>query len=65
MDMIFVLLPLSLVLGLCGLCAFIWSLRKGQLDDLDTPAVRMLLDDTEAPAVPRDSARQVQERTKK
>jgi cbb3-type cytochrome oxidase maturation protein len=26
--------------------AFIWSARSGQFDDLDTPAVRMLHDDT-------------------
>jgi NAD(P)-dependent dehydrogenase (short-subunit alcohol dehydrogenase family) len=27
--------------------AFVWSARSGQLDDLETPAVRMLHDDTE------------------
>lgn len=28
-----------------GMLALIWSIRGGQFDDLDTPAVRMLGDD--------------------
>jgi cbb3-type cytochrome oxidase maturation protein len=27
--------------------AFIWSVKNGQLDDLETPAYRILLDDKE------------------
>ena len=28
--------------------AFFWAVRSGQFDDLDTPAVRILLDDEDA-----------------
>ncbi len=45
MSVIFVVLPLALVLAGAALAAFIWAVRQGQLDDLDTPALRMLHDD--------------------
>ena len=45
MEIIIVLLPLALLLGAFFLVAFIWSARKGQYDDLETPRFRMLLDD--------------------
>jgi len=48
MSMIYVLLPLSLLLAGCGLVAFLWSVRRGQFDDLDTPPLRMLGDEAEA-----------------
>ncbi|RMG39325.1 MAG: cbb3-type cytochrome oxidase assembly protein CcoS [Candidatus Dadabacteria bacterium] len=47
MDIIYLLLPLSLLLALVGLAAFIWATRSGQFDDLDTPQIRMLFDDEE------------------
>ena len=45
MEVIIVLLPLALFLGAFFIFAFIWSARKGQYDDLETPRFRMLLDD--------------------
>ena len=33
------------VLGLFGLAAFFWALRKGQFEDLDGAAARILIDD--------------------
>jgi cbb3-type cytochrome oxidase maturation protein len=45
MEVIVVLLPLALLLGAFFIFAFIWSARKGQYDDLETPRFRMLLDD--------------------
>ena len=39
------LVPAALLLGLIGLAAFMWSLRTGQLDDLDGAAWRALDDD--------------------
>ena len=43
----FIALPVALLLALAGVLAFIWSVHTGQLDDLTTPGVRMLLDDEE------------------
>ena len=45
MDAIFVLLPLSLLFAAVAVSLFVWAVRRGQFDDLETPAVRMLFDD--------------------
>ncbi|MGE3608255.1 MAG: cbb3-type cytochrome oxidase assembly protein CcoS [Bacteriovoracaceae bacterium] len=45
MEVIVILLPLALLLGAAFIGAFIWSARKGQYDDLETPRFRMLLED--------------------
>lgn len=45
MNAIYFLLPLALLLSIGFLIAFIFSTMKGQFDDLDTPAKRILLDD--------------------
>ena len=41
------LIPLALMMGLVGLLAFFWALRRGQFDDLDGAANRILIDDEE------------------
>ena len=47
-------LTLALALAMVGVAvaAFCWAVGDGQLDDLDTPAMRVLGDD--APAAERD-----------
>jgi cbb3-type cytochrome oxidase maturation protein len=45
MSVVFIALPVALLLAVAGLVAFIWSVRSGQLDDLETPGVRPLVDD--------------------
>jgi cbb3-type cytochrome oxidase maturation protein len=39
------LIPVTLLLGLSGLAAFLWGLSRGQYEDLDGAAVRILIDD--------------------
>jgi cbb3-type cytochrome oxidase maturation protein len=46
MEVIFIVLPLALVLAGAFLVAFLWAVKRGQYDDLDTPPVRVLFDDT-------------------
>jgi len=53
MSIISLLIPLSLILVVVAVWAFIWAVNSGQFDDLDTPAWDMLSDDpanTEVPA---------------
>ena len=45
MSVIYILLPVAVVLAIAAVAAFIWAVRRGQFDDLDTPAVRVLHDD--------------------
>jgi cbb3-type cytochrome oxidase maturation protein len=49
-----VLVPLSIVMGIAGLLAFLWSLRTRQYEDLDGAAARILLDSDEDDAIDRD-----------
>jgi cbb3-type cytochrome oxidase maturation protein len=44
MTSLFVLIPLAMALLGIAIAAFFWAVRSGQFDDLDTPAVRILLD---------------------
>ena len=45
MEVMVILVPLALGLGLLGLLAFLWSLKNGQFDDLEGAAWRAILDD--------------------
>lgn len=45
MDVLIVLMPLAIAMGLLGLLAFLWSLRNRQFDDLEGPAWRGIADD--------------------
>jgi cbb3-type cytochrome oxidase maturation protein len=43
------LVPVALAMGLAGLLAFLWSMKSGQLDDLDGAAERVLHQGQDAP----------------
>ncbi len=45
MVTLYFILPLALLVAGGAVAAFAWSVKTGQLDDLDTPARRILLDD--------------------
>jgi cbb3-type cytochrome oxidase maturation protein len=49
MEIIIVLLPLAIGLGVMFILFFVWAVRKGQYDDLDTPRYRMLIEDRNGP----------------
>ncbi len=54
MNILYLLIPIALLLGITFLIAFLWTIRRGQFDDLDTPPLRMLFDDEPDP-VQRES----------
>jgi cbb3-type cytochrome oxidase maturation protein len=45
MSIIFLMIPMALLLGAAFVYGFFWSTSNGQLDDLETPAHRILNDD--------------------
>lgn len=45
MNILYLLVPLALILAAAGVWAFYWSVRTGQYDDTDTPAIRVLMED--------------------
>lgn len=49
MSILYVLIPLALVILGAAVWAFFWAVGSGQFDDMDTPAMRVLMDDDEAP----------------
>ena len=55
MSAVYIALPLALLLALAGVIAFIWSVRSGQMDDLETPALRILSEDDERKSEPEDN----------
>jgi cbb3-type cytochrome oxidase maturation protein len=54
MNMLLILIPIAVGLGLLGLAAFLWSLKSGQFDDLEGAANRILFDDDLADGDPED-----------
>ena len=57
MSVLVYLIPIAIFLGLCGLAAFLWSLKSGQFDDLEGAAHRILFDDEEEDADRRERDR--------
>jgi cbb3-type cytochrome oxidase maturation protein len=50
MNGLLLLIPIALSLGLLGLAAFFWSLKRGQFDDMDGAALRIFVEDEEEKA---------------
>ena len=49
MSILYILIPLALLLLGVAVWAFFWAVGSGQFDDLDTPAVRVIMDDDGRP----------------
>ena len=47
MNILVILIPVSIILGGLGLCAFLWTVRSGQYEDGEGASARILLDDVE------------------
>ncbi len=45
MNSIAILLPIALFMGLSGLAAFFWALKRGQFEDMEGAANRILIDE--------------------
>lgn len=55
MSSLLVLIPLSMLLLGIAVALFFWAVRRGQFDNLDTEAWRVVLDDDSKPPQPRGS----------
>lgn len=61
MNVLYILVPVALLLAASGVAAFVWSVRNGQFDDVETPGLRMIFDDEsghEEHSEPRTTAQQ-------
>ena len=52
MSVLYIMIPAALFLAALGIGAFIIAVKRGQFDDLDTPALRAVFDDDETPTKP-------------
>ena len=52
MNILLVLIPLSLLLVGAALYAFFWAVDNDQFEDMETPALDILVDDLPAPVAP-------------
>jgi cbb3-type cytochrome oxidase maturation protein len=48
MFALYIVLPLALLIAGLAVGAFVWTVRSGQLDDIDTPPHRILFDDVDS-----------------
>lgn len=57
MEIMFLLVPISVVLVFLIAYAFWWSVRSGQFDDLEGPGYRVIMDDDDpkAASLPENS----------
>lgn len=52
MEILYLLIPMSVVLVFAIAVIFWWSVRSGQFEDLEGPAYRVLMDDDTNPMPP-------------
>ncbi len=52
MDILYLLIPLSLVFVAVIAYVFLWAVKSGQFEDMEGPAHRILMDDEVPPAAP-------------
>ena len=45
MEILYLLIPLAMILLVIIAAFFFWSVKSGQMDDLEGPAYRILMDD--------------------
>lgn len=62
MDILYLLIPMSIVLVALIVAAFLWAIRSGQFEDLEGPAHRILLDDDDRPWQGGDESSPTEER---
>jgi len=51
-EILYLLIPVSIVLLLVAVAAFIWAVKSGQFEDMEGPAYRIILDDDDDPMIP-------------
>ena len=47
MSVLYLVVPLAILLAGAAVLAFLWAAKRGQFDDLNTPAIRAIHDDVE------------------
>jgi len=56
MTVLYLILPLALLIACAAVAAFAWTVRSGQLDDIETPPRRILFEDEAGKPPPNATA---------
>jgi cbb3-type cytochrome oxidase maturation protein len=62
-SVILIMIPAALLLAGLGIFAFVLAVKKGQFDDLDTPALRAVFDDENTSSNTNASQAQLENKT--
>lgn len=62
MDILYLLIPLSLVFVAVIAGFFLWAVKSGQFEDMEGPAHRILMDDDLSDDMPKGEPRQTEEK---
>ncbi|WP_430462129.1 cbb3-type cytochrome oxidase assembly protein CcoS [Thalassolituus sp. LLYu03] len=65
MDVIYALVPLSILLIGIAVLVFFWAVKSGQFEDMESPAHRILFDDDDQPTPPKADAKRTEKDTDK
>lgn len=57
MDILYLLIPMSVVLVAVIALIFLWAVKSGQFEDMEGPAHRILMDDDTPDTGPDESSR--------
>lgn len=45
MSILYLVVPLALVIVAVALAGYLWAVKSGQMDDLETPGIRVIRDE--------------------
>jgi len=45
MNVLYLVVPLALVIVAVGVAGYLWAVKNGQMDDLETPGIRVIRDE--------------------
>jgi len=45
MSVLYLVVPLALVIVAVGVAGYFWAVKNGQMDDLETPGIRVIRDE--------------------
>jgi cbb3-type cytochrome oxidase maturation protein len=45
MTILYLVVPLALVIVGAGVIGYLWAVKSGQMDDLETPGIRVIRDE--------------------
>jgi cbb3-type cytochrome oxidase maturation protein len=63
MEILYLLIPLSLVLVALIAVIFLWAVKSGQFEDMEGPAYRILMDDDSPHAGQADDPKTLREKS--